>query len=252
MGTLYIVATPIGNLSDITLRAIETLFTVDIIACEDTRKTGILLTSMQEVYNKLVYYTTEKTGKSNADTGERKLVSIRDENEEVMLYEILEYLNQGKSVALVSDAGTPLISDPGFKLVREARKKGIRVEPIPGASSVITALSASGLPTDKFLFLGFPPDSLGKKQNFFKKVQSTLEFSTSSNNINPTVIFFESPHKLLICLEALEEVFGDKEIVIAREMTKIHEEFLKDTVSSLRKHFEKNTPRGEFVILFHL
>lgn len=230
MGTLYIVATPIGNLSDMTSRAILTLQNVSAILCEDTRQTKKLLDAY-EIKNK-------------------RLIAFNDFNEESILYEALELL-QSVDVALVSDAGTPLISDPGFKLVREAGKKDIKIVPIPGASSVISALSASGLPTDKFMFLGFPPDSFEKKKNFFIKVKNSLEI-LAENKLNPTIVIFESPHKLHACLEALENVFGDIEVTIAREMTKIHEEFLKDTVSNLRKHFEVNKPKGEFVVLFRI
>lgn len=230
MGTLFIVATPIGNLSDITLRAIETLKQVDLVVCEDTRVTGGLLHHLKI---------------------KKEMMVLNDANEENRIFEIIEKLEQGGNIALVSDAGTPLISDPGFKLVRECINKEIKVVPIPGASSVISAISASGLPTDKFLFLGFPPDSIEKKKNFFAKVKSILELS-SENKLSPTVIFFESPHKLLACLDALESVFGDIEITIAREMTKIHEEFLKDKISNLKAHFSKNNPRGELVVLFHI
>lgn len=230
MGILYIVATPIGNLSDITLRAIETLKQVDLIVCEDTRVTGGLLHHLEI---------------------KKDMTVLNDANEENVIYNVILKLEQGLNIALVSDAGTPLISDPGFKLVREARKKGIKVEPIPGASSVTSALSASGLPTDKFMFLGFPPDSFEKKKNFLVKLHLSLDF-LSKNKLTPTVVFFESPHKLLLFLEAIEEVFEEIEIVIAREMTKIHEEFLKDTVSNLRKHFGVNKPKGEFVVLFRI
>lgn len=175
---------------------------------------------------------------------------MNDANEAQKVYEILERLQSGATVALVSDSGTPLISDPGFRLVRECIKKGIRIIPIPGANAVTTALSASGLPPDKFLFMGFSPDSFEHKKKFFMNIKKTLEFS-QANDIKPTVLFFESPHKLLRSLEAFLEVFGDIEIVLAREMTKIHEEFLKDTVSNLLEHFTKNTPKGEFVISFH-
>lgn len=230
MGTLYIVATPIGNLSDITSRAILTLQQTPVILCEDKRQTKKLLDAYE--------------------IKEKRLIPFNDFNEESVLYEVLQLL-ESVDVALVSDAGTPLISDPGFKLVREARKKGFRVEPIPGPSSVIAALSSSGLPTDKFLFLGFPPDSLEKKKNFFKKVSEVLSIA-SNNKLNTTVVFFESPHKLLACLDALEEVFGNIEIRIVREMTKIHEEFIKNNISNLKAHFTKHPPRGEFVVLFRL
>lgn len=220
MGTLFIVATPIGNLSDITLRAIETLKQVDAIVCEDSRVTGLLLHHLEI---------------------KKEMTVIHDSNEENKMHEVIEHLEAGKNLALVSDAGTPLISDPGFKLVRQCIKQGITVIPIPGPDAITTALSASGLPTDRFLFLGFAPDSEAHKKKFFSNV---LSFKST------TMVFFESPHKLLRCLDALFEVFGDIEIVIAREMTKIHEEFLRVKVSGAKSHFEKTKPKGEFVILF--
>lgn len=226
----FIVATPIGNLQDITLRAIEVLKQVDLIICEDTRVTGNLLHHL---------------GIS------KQMVSVTDANEESKSYQILEMLSSGKDIALVSDAGTPLISDPGFKLVREAVKKGFRVTPIPGANAITTALSASSLPTDKFFFLGFLPDSIEKKKKVFAGIKESYP-QLLSNKLAPTFVFFESPHKIVRALEAFEEVFGDAELVLSRELTKIHEEFLRNKVSELRKHFLANEPRGEFVALFHL
>lgn len=227
---LYIVSTPIGNLQDITLRAIETLQTVDLVACEDTRVTGNLLHHL----------------------GIKKdMVVLNDNNEEQKVYDLIGMLESGKHVALVSDSGTPLISDPGFKLVRSAIKKGIQVVPIPGANAITTALSASGLPTDKFLFLGFAPDSLEHKKKLFTGVKELMDLGPSTK-ISPTIVFYESPHKLLRSLEALKAVFGDIEIVVAREMTKMFEEFLRDTVSNVTEHFTKTAPKGEFVILFKL
>lgn len=228
--SLYIVATPIGNLQDITLRAINTLKDVDFVACEDTRVTGNLL---------------HKFGIK------KEMIVLNDNNEENKVFEIIELLKDNKSVALVSDAGTPLISDPGFKLVRKAVERGIQVIPIPGASAITAALCASGLPTDKFFFLGFLPDSFEKKKNVLLKLQDSLN-SLSKNKLAPTIIFFESPHKLIKTLDALENVFGDIEIVIAREITKIYEEFLTNKVSEQKIHFDKHTPKGEYVILFSL
>lgn len=230
--SLFIVATPIGNLQDVTQRALETLKSVDLIICEDTRVTG----------NLLHHFEIKKD-----------MLTFSDQNEEQRVYEILEKLSSGQNIALVSDSGTPLISDPGFRLVRECVKKRIQVIPIPGANAITTSLSASGLPTDKFLFVGFPPDSYEHKKKFFQGILSMLEFTISAQTkINPTVIFYESPHKLLKSFEAFQEVFGDIEIVVAREMTKIHEEFLKEKVSTLINHFRENTPKGEFVVLFHM
>lgn len=228
IGTLYIVATPIGNLGDITLRAVETLKTVDLILCEDTRLTGNLLHHL----------------------GIKKdMQNLNDTNEENKLYEVITQLEAGSNIALVSDAGTPLISDPGFKLVREAHKRSIAVITIPGASSVVAALSISGLPTDKFLFLGFPPDSPAHKLKFFKEVQEMLK---ASNKMNPTIVFFESPHKLLKSFAAIKVVFGDIDVVVAREMTKIYEEILRNTVTQLEDHFTQHAPKGEFVVMFKL
>lgn len=221
---LYIVSTPIGNLQDITLRAIQTLKDTDLVIFEDTRVTG-----------RLLHHLGIK----------KEMVTLNDHNEEQKSYELVGLLESGKNVALVSDSGTPLISDPGFKLIRSALKKGIQIVPIPGANAITTALSASGLSADRFLFLGFPPDSLERKRKFFSSIKEQ-----NFSKINPTIVFYESPHKLLRSLEALQEVFGDIEIVIAREMTKMFEEFLRDKVSLLRDHFTKTLPRGEFVILF--
>lgn len=227
---LYIVSTPIGNLQDITLRAIEILKSSDLILCEDTRVTGGLLHHLGI---------------------KKEMQTINDSNEEAKIYEILKHLQDGKNIALVSDAGTPLISDPGFKLVREAIKKNIQIVPIPGPSSITTAICAAGVPTDKFLYIGFLPDSYEKKKNTLLRLSDSLT-SLSSNKLSPTVIFFESPHKLLRCFDALEEVFGDIEIVVARELTKIYEEFLTKKISEHKKHFTEHSPKGEFVILFNL
>lgn len=217
---LYIVSTPIGNFQDITLRAINILKNVDLVVCEDSRVTGNLLNHFEI---------------------KKEMTVLNDDNEQNKMYELLDMLYNGKDLALVSDAGTPLISDPGFKLVRIALQKQIKVVSIPGPSAVITALCASGLPTDKFLFLGFPPDSIEHKKKVFSKIPNAFEY---------TIVLFESPHKLIRCLTALNEVFGDIEVVIAREMTKIHEEFLRKKISEIKKHFEVNKPKGEFVILF--
>lgn len=229
-GKLCIVSTPIGNLKDITLRAIEVLNEVDLVLCEDTRVTGNLL-----------HHLSIK----------KEMMVLSDSNEENKIYEVIDLLSSGKNIALVSDAGTPLISDPGFKLVRECIKKNIQIVPIPGVSSIITALSASGLPTDKFLFLGFLPDSFEKKKKIFSNVSNLLK-SSINIKINPTIIFFESPHKLMRCFDAFEEIFADKEITVARELTKIYEEFRREKVSEQKKHFTQHPPKGEFVLLFKI
>ena len=218
MGALYIVATPIGNLEDITIRAIKTLSSVDAILCEDTRHTGNLL-HHRKIKNKI-------------------LIRFDDHTEQQKTPEIIEMLEQGKNVALVSDAGTPLVSDPGFTLVREAIKRGIKVVSIPGPSAVLTALTASGLPPDKFLFLGYPPEKHSHRLKLFESLPK-----------NTTIIFYSAPHKLIQTLEDMKETLGDIEIVLARELTKIHEEVVKLKISDAISKF--SNPKGEYVILFN-
>jgi len=222
MGTLYIVSTPIGNLEDITFRAISTLRTVDYILCEDTRITGKLLTR----------YSINK-----------KMVSITDFNEESKIPPILNDLISGKNIALVSDAGTPLISDPGFKLVREAIKNGICVESIPGPTAAIAALTVSGLPTDKFLFLGYLPKKGGKRLKILENLKSSQDL------IKFTAVIYESPFRLLKTLSAIKEIFGDVNIVICRELTKLHEETRREKISESIRHFSRIEPKGEFTIV---
>lgn len=223
-GTLYIVATPIGNLQDISKRAEETLKNASAILCEDTRRTGILLKTLGIEF--------------------KKLVSYYEENELQRIPEVISFLKEGGDIALVSDAGTPTISDPGFKLVRECIKEGIKVESIPGPTAFVSALVSSGLPTDKFLFLGYPPAKPGHRKDFFEKVLSLLKI------IKQTVIIYEAPHKLLTTLEDMKGVFGDIQVVVARELTKVHEEVRRESISEAIEHFKKTQPRGEFVILF--
>lgn len=226
---LYVVATPIGNLEDITLRALKTLFSVYMVLCEDTRKTLNLLKHFQ------------KPGQIVP-----KLISFFEENEQKRMPEVIQLLKSGQNVALVSNGGTPTISDPGFKLVRECRKENIKVVSIPGASSPIAALSSSGLPTDKFTFVGFPPNKSGQRTRFFKKIKMAMDVLPS------TIIFFESPFRVVQSLADLQKVFGDIEVVIAREMTKMYEETKHAKISVLLEHFTQKPPKGEFVILFHL
>lgn len=232
MANLYVVATPIGNLQDISLRAIDTLGLVDFILCEDTRKTAILLRSIAKKF----------PGFKN----QAKLVSYYEENELKRIPEAIDLLKKDFNFALVSDAGTPTISDPGFKLVRECIKEGIRVEAIPGASSVVAALVISGLPTDKFMFIGFLPKKPGHRTDLFKNIRIAVDA------VKQTVIFFESPFRVVQMLRELQEIFGDIDIVIARELTKIYEEIRREKISEAILHFNKNKPRGEFVVLFHL
>lgn len=227
MGILFVVSTPIGNLEDITLRAVRILKSADAIVCEDTRKTGILL---QRILSDLL---------------KPRLISYYEQNEHRRIPEIINALKNGLNIALVSDAGTPTISDPGFKLVRECIKEGIKVESIPGPSSVISALVSSGLPTDTFLFAGFLPKKPGHREKRLEQISSLVR------SVKSTVIFFESPHHLLRTFGELRQIFGDIDIVVTRELTKIHEEIRREKISESIAHFTKFPPKGEFVILFH-
>jgi 16S rRNA (cytidine1402-2'-O)-methyltransferase len=239
MGTLYIVSTPIGNLQDITLRAIKILFEVDVVACEDTRRAGILLDTMSVPYHDLIRNGNVKKHKP-------QLLSYYEQIELRRIPEILSLLQQGQKVALISDAGTPAISDPGFKLIRECIRAGIKIESIPGPSSVTTALTISGLPTDKFLFLGYPPHKSGHRIKFFENIKNSQQFLKS------TVVLFVAPHKLARTLEELKNTIGDIEVVLCRELTKVHEEIRREKISLSITHFEQTPPKGEFVLLFNL
>lgn len=220
-GALYIVATPIGNLHDITLRAITVLNSVETVLCEDTRQTKKIF------------------AKHNIKT--KNLIPLNEFNEENVLFEAVRIL-ENADVALVSDAGTPLISDPGFRLVSEAKKRGIKVIPIPGPSAVIAALSSSGLPTDKFVFLGFLPKTRNKAENILKKF----------TGLKTTIVLYESPHRIIPTLKLIEILFGDIDVTLARELTKVHEEILSEPASKLIQKYENNKPRGEFVILLNI
>jgi 16S rRNA (cytidine1402-2'-O)-methyltransferase len=218
---LYIVSTPIGNLKDITLRALETLKSVDIIAAEDTRHTQFLLE----------HYEIKKP-----------LTSFFDHNQSLKGQYLLGLLKEGKTVALVSDAGTPGISDPGYSLIKLAYDNDIKVEVIPGATALITALTLSGLPAHRFVFEGFlPPKTVGR----CKKLESLKEEEG-------TIIFYESPHRVLKTLEDIQKVFSDPYLVVARELTKMFEEVRKGKASELIAHFTVHPPKGEFVILLNL
>jgi 16S rRNA (cytidine1402-2'-O)-methyltransferase len=218
-GTLYIVATPIGNLEDITLRALRTLRESDLIACEDTRQTRKLL---------------DHAGIS------KPTVSYHDHNESERAAELIAKLEAGMKIALVSDAGTPLISDPGYRLVAAAVDAGIPVVPIPGACAAIAAISASGLPPDSFRFCGFLPPKSSQRRRFLEDLASETS----------TLIFYEAPHRVLNALEDIEAVMGDRRVVLARELTKIHEEFLRGTAAEIRAQAgERAVVRGEITIL---
>jgi len=217
-GKLYIVSTPIGNLGDISFRCLETLKTVNVIACEDTRVTKKIL------HHYII----------NA-----KLITYNSINESKQVYRLIERLNSGENIALVSDAGTPCISDPGYRLVHDCHLENIEVVSIPGPSSVIAALSISGLPTDSFYFCGFLPRKKGRKTKF--------EFLVS---LPTTVIVYESPHRVLKTLKDIYSYMGDRNISVCREITKMYEEVLFDSVSSVINNFEeRNSIKGEFVIL---
>lgn len=235
MGILYLVPTPIGNLSDITLRALRVLFDVDVIACEDTRRTRLLLEKLLDEFST-----------NPGDRHKPKLISYYDQVELQRIPEIISLLKNNMNIALVSDAGTPAISDPGFKLVRACIKEEFEVISLPGASSVLTALTVSGLPTDKFLFTGYPPHKPGHRVTFFEDLKVSLE------SVKATAIIFEAPHKLITTLKDLQNVFGDIDIVICRELTKIYEEVRREKISDSLKHFQKIAPKGEFIVLFHL
>ena len=218
-GTLYLVATPIGNLADITLRAIQTLKDVDLIACEDTRHTKKLLR----------HYGIET-----------KTISYHEHNEEQRGKELVERLRQEQNIALVSDAGTPAISDPGFRLVRLAIENDINVVSIPGPSAFIAALTAAGIPTDEFFFAGFLPARSSARQTRLKELVS----------IPGTLIFYEAPHRLGSTLNDLREVLGERQAVVARELTKLHEEVRRGVLSELAHHYSLvENPRGEIVVV---
>ncbi len=215
MGTLFVVATPIGNLSDISTRALEILQTVDLIACEDTRQTIKLL---------------------NHFGIQKPLTSYHEFNEEKKAAELADQLAERTNVALVSDAGVPAVSDPGYRLVRLCRLRGIPVVPIPGPNAAITALAASGLPSDEFMFVGFLP---AKKTARRQKLTSIV-------NVTCTLIFYEAPHRIEEMLSDLLEILGDRETCIGREITKLHEEFVFGRLSEVRS---KVKALGEFVVI---
>lgn len=235
MGILYIVATPIGNLQDISFRALEILQKVDAIACEDTRKTGILLKML-----------TERFPAQYSNGTRPRLISYYEQNENQRIPEIIDAIKNGLNIALVSDAGTPTISDPGFRLIRQAVQEGVMAESVPGPCAAIVALTLSGLPTDKFLFLGYLPRKEGNRKKLLEKTKEALEL------VRSTVIIFEAPHRLIKVLGDLKEAFGDIDIVITRELTKIHEEIRREKISEALAHFSETQPKGEFVILFNL
>ena len=218
-GTLYVVATPIGNLQDITYRAVEVLGAVDLIAAEDTRHSRKLLQHF----------------------GIRKpLLAYHDHNERQRYGEILERLQAGEDVALISDAGTPCLADPGYRLIAACRSAGVSVVPVPGASALVAALSASGVATDRFIFEGYLPARAKARTDLLQQLASERR----------TLVFYETPHRLLAALNDLVKVFGgDRVLVVAREMTKLHEEFFHGRVDDAVAHFSRRPVKGEIVMI---
>jgi len=222
-GTLYVVATPIGNLEDMTPRAIRILSEVDLIAAEDTRHSGKLLKHFGI---------------------EAKTEALHEHNERSQVPRLIEILQAGKSIAFITDAGTPLVSDPGFHLVRSARQAGLTVIPVPGACAAIAALSAAGLPSDRFVFEGFPPAKSAARRAVFEKLHEEAR----------TLIFYESPHRILESLKEMTEIFGpEREAVLARELTKQFETVRSGTLTELSEWVNRDPHQqlGEFVILIH-
>lgn len=217
-GTLYIIATPIGNLEDITYRAVRILGEVDLIAAEDTRHSLKLL---------------------NHFNISKPMTSYFDHNQQFKGERILNSLRQGRSVALISDAGTPCVSDPGFQLVRAAAQEGIAVIPVPGACAAVAAISGSGLPSDIFTFAGFPPARQGKRRTFLADLAG----------LPGTLVLYEAPHRLEETLRDIGEVLGERSIVVARELTKIHEEFIRGAITDVMAAITPDKARGEVVIL---
>ena len=214
---LYIVSTPIGNLKDITLRALEVLKSVDLIAAEDTRHTKKLL----------AHYNIHTP-----------LTSYFEHNKFVKGPYLVEQLKQGKDIALVTDSGTPGISDPGYRLIQFAIQNNVALTAIPGPSAVINALVLSGLPSDRFIFEGYLPVKSGARKKRIKEISGEKR----------TVIFYESPHRLIKSLQDIQEILGEREIVLLRELTKKFEQIIRASAASILAHFQKHKPRGEFVI----
>ncbi len=218
IGRLYLVATPIGNLEDITLRALRVLQECDFIACEDTRQTHKLLNHFEI---------------------DKRLVSYHEHNEMTRAPELVIELERGAQIALVSDAGTPLVSDPGHRLLTLCLRHHIPVVPVPGPSALVAALAASGLPTDEFLFAGFLPSRAADRRETLRRLGSEPR----------TVVVYEAPHRVADALRDARELLGDRKACLAREITKVHEEFIRGTLSELIHRTSEKTPRGEMTLL---
>jgi 16S rRNA (cytidine1402-2'-O)-methyltransferase len=218
-GKLLVVATPIGNLDDLSPRGRDALAAADVIACEDTRHTGRLLAHLGI---------------------DKPLVSLHEHNERQRLPRLLGDLDEGRTVALVSDAGTPLVSDPGYLLVREAAARGVRIEPLPGPSALLAALVASALPPHPFTFLGFPPPKPGKRRNFYRRYAE----------LDHTLVLYESPHRVVASLADAEAALGDRPAAVCRELTKLHEEILRGPLSALAAELaSRPAVKGEIVVV---
>ena len=216
-GVLHLVSTPIGNMDDITYRAVDTLKKVSLVAAEDTR-------TSKKLFKHYMIST--------------KLISFYEHNKYSRIPKLIGHLKRGNDLAIISDAGTPGISDPAYRIVRESLKNEIRITSVPGATAVISALVSSGLPTDRFIFEGFLPPKKGRK----KRLEGIKD-------LDATIVYYESPRRLARTLNDLEIVLGDRPAVVARELTKLYEEYSRGTISELRRYYEKNIPKGEIVIL---
>jgi 16S rRNA (cytidine1402-2'-O)-methyltransferase len=224
-GNLYLIATPIGNLDDITKRAVETLKRMEIILAEDTRKTGKLL--------------------DHLGIKDKKLLSYYEGNQWERIPLAIKHLHQGKDVGLVTDAGSPLIADPGYQLVQSVLKQNINIIPLPGPSALITGLMGAGLPCDKFTFLGYPPKKSGKKLNFFKS-------AFNQDSLIKTFVFYESPNRLISTLELINNNFENVSVAIAREMTKQFEEFIRGGIAEVLEKISEKEIKGEVTVVVNL
>ncbi|MFN2375808.1 MAG: 16S rRNA (cytidine(1402)-2'-O)-methyltransferase [Candidatus Binatia bacterium] len=220
-GRLFVVATPIGNMGDLSPRAAEVLAAVDVVAAEDTRVTGKLLARID---------------------AKNRMVSYREQTEHRLSTELVQRMLEGQSVALVSDAGTPTISDPGYRLVHAAAESGIEVVAVPGPSAVIALLSVAGLPTDRFRFEGFPPSKASARRRLLESLRGA----------GTTVVFYESPHRIVDFLGEVSAAIGDPPVAVGRELTKMHEEVQRGTASAVAAYFGRKEPRGEFVVAVHV
>ncbi len=217
-GKIYLVPTPIGNMGDITLRSLEILKLVDLIACEDTRHSGQLLKKLEI---------------------SKRLVSYHDFNESSRAAQLLDEVRAGKSVAVITDAGSPGISDPAYRIVRTAIDNGVTVIPLPGASAIIPAITASGLPTDRFFFEGFLPHKSGARRNRLEKLKE----------LDHTLVFYESPHRIEKTIGDILEVLGDRPMCLARELSKVYEEFIRGKASEVLAQIKRKPVKGEIVLI---